>query len=563
MIIPSDEDLIIGARAIIRGKVVSISSGPDDNQTEIYTYVTLRVEEVLKGEVTARNVVIKEPGGESGGRGQVVYGSPQFNAGEDVFLYLDTWPDGSLRVHQMCLGKFSIVQEQKTARSIVVRSRLWDAAEVVGKSSTGAITDEMESQAYAEMVRAKLAANLERARRFEAIHYGATPMLTYPPEYTAKATSQNIEPQFATFNPASCWFEAASGQPVVFLTNPDGAPYPDVADDIGAALNAWSTAPGVSLRLVGGVSTGQCLSVAGRNVITFNNCDGRWSPGPNCSGVLAQTSSWYVTSPSRVVNGRIFYKMTHANVSLNPYAGCYLSSRCNIQEVVTHEIGHALGLAHAGDIANGYPTQTEMDATMYPVIHFDSRCASLRGDDVAGVNFIYPAAGRAEGPAITTGAPLTGSVLGSSYLQTLGATGGAAPYTWSLAEGGGELPPGITLNSNGRLAGKVSAAGKFNFVVRVTDATSRAAQKALSITVTDGPRIRRVKYKAGKMQLIVRGERFEPSAALLVDKKLAGVSDDDSNVFTIKPLDLTTGTHEIRVVNSKGVASDPFFLKVD
>jgi hypothetical protein len=561
--ISSDEDLIIGARAIVRGKVISINSGSDDNQMDIYTYVALEVEEVLKGEITTRNIVIKEPGGEVGSRGQMIYGAAVFNVNEDVLLYLDTWPDGSLRVHQMYLGKFSIVQDDKTARSMVARAALGDAAGLMGKSKTGDVTDRMELQAYTEMVRAKLAANRERARQFEALHYGATPTLMRPADYAANMMSRKFQPQFATFNPASCWFEAASGQPIVFLTNTDGAPFPQVLDDIAASMNAWSTAPGAYLRIVSGGATTQCMPSAGSNLITFNNCDGRWSPSPNCSGVLAQTNTWYVRTPSKAVNGRTFYKTTHAYISLNPYAGCYFSSRCNVQEVITHELGHALGLAHAGDIANGLPTPIEMDATMYPIIHFDNRCAALRGDDVAGLDFIYPAANRTEGPAIITGAPLSRSILGSSYLQMLGATGGVSPYAWKLAQGSGELPPGITLGTDGRLSGKVSAEGNFSFAVEVTDAASRTAQKAFSVTVTDGPRIKQVKYKTSKSRLNVKGERFGLSAMLLVDKKQIAFSDDDSGDFVIKRFGLTAGWHEVRVMDSKGISSDPYFLKVD
>src|SRR6185369_8400045 len=52
-------------------------------------------------------------------------------------------------------------------------------------------------------------------------------------------------------------------------------------------------------------------------------------------------------------------------------------------EVLTHELGHAIGLAHSTD-----PT-----ATMYAYAHFDGRGASLTPDDVAGVTFIYPDTG--------------------------------------------------------------------------------------------------------------------------------------------------------------------------
>ena len=47
-ILPDDDDLIIGARAIITGKVLSVGSRLDE-QDRIFTYITIRVQEVLKG----------------------------------------------------------------------------------------------------------------------------------------------------------------------------------------------------------------------------------------------------------------------------------------------------------------------------------------------------------------------------------------------------------------------------------------------------------------------------------------------------------------------------------
>src|SRR5690242_8818972 len=97
-VIPTDDEMIIQARAIVRGKVLAIESGLDEKQNYVCTYITLKVQEVLKGQITQRKVVIKEPGGEYGSRGTLVFGVPEFSTGENVLLYLDTWRDGSLRV---------------------------------------------------------------------------------------------------------------------------------------------------------------------------------------------------------------------------------------------------------------------------------------------------------------------------------------------------------------------------------------------------------------------------------------------------------------------------------
>jgi len=81
---------------------------------------------------------------------------------------------------------------------------------------------------------------------------------------------------------------------------------------------------------------------------------------------------------------------------------------------------------------------------------------------------------------ITTTSLRAGTV-GESYSETLDATGGRRPYTWSIAEG---LPSGLTLApQTGVISGTPSAIGEYNFTVKVTDADGRVATKGLSITV--------------------------------------------------------------------------------
>jgi hypothetical protein len=83
--------------------------------------------------------------------------------------------------------------------------------------------------------------------------------------------------------------------------------------------------------------------------------------------------------------------------------------------------------------------------------------------------------------AITTSSLPSGTV-GTAYSQTLAATGGKAPRTWSLASG--TLPAGLSLGaSTGVISGTPTAAGTASFTVRVTDYIGATASKALSIAI--------------------------------------------------------------------------------
>ncbi len=90
---------------------------------------------------------------------------------------------------------------------------------------------------------------------------------------------------------------------------------------------------------------------------------------------------------------------------------------------------------------------------------------------------------------VTTSGNLPQGVVNSSYPSTqLNATGGFQPYnSWVVVTPGtGTLPPGLSLSSNGQIAGTPTTAGTYPFTVQVTDSatpTPNTAQANLSITI--------------------------------------------------------------------------------
>lgn len=73
-----------------------------------------------------------------------------------------------------------------------------------------------------------------------------------------------------------------------------------------------------------------------------------------------------------------------------------------------------------------------------------------------------------------------------AYSQTLFATGGTPPYTWTLFSG--SLPAGLTLSSAGLISGTVTGTTQ-TFTVRVTDAAPTNVNQSLTITVNGAPSI--------------------------------------------------------------------------
>ncbi|ASK94194.1 hemagglutinin [Xanthomonas campestris pv. trichodesmae] len=78
---------------------------------------------------------------------------------------------------------------------------------------------------------------------------------------------------------------------------------------------------------------------------------------------------------------------------------------------------------------------------------------------------------------------LPAAVRGTAYNQVLTASGGIAPYRYSIASGA--LPAGLTLASDGTLSGTPTVQGTSSFTIAVADAGNASATQAYTFTVND------------------------------------------------------------------------------
>ena len=88
-------------------------------------------------------------------------------------------------------------------------------------------------------------------------------------------------------------------------------------------------------------------------------------------------------------------------------------------------------------------------------------------------------------PAITINGTLPGGAVGTPYSQTLTATGGTAPYQFTVSSG--TLPDGVNLSTAGVVSGTPTLAGTFSFTVRATGADSCSGVAPFSVTIAGGP----------------------------------------------------------------------------
>jgi hypothetical protein len=88
-------------------------------------------------------------------------------------------------------------------------------------------------------------------------------------------------------------------------------------------------------------------------------------------------------------------------------------------------------------------------------------------------------------PIITVNpATLPNGSVGTPYNQTVSASGGTSPYTFSVSSGA--LPPGLLLNgATGAITGTPNTAGTFTFTITATDANGCSGSRLYSMTITN------------------------------------------------------------------------------
>ncbi|PYS34814.1 MAG: hypothetical protein DMG14_28555, partial [Acidobacteria bacterium] len=169
--------------------------------------------------------------------------------------------------------------------------------------------------------------------------------------------------------------------------------------------------------------------------------------------------------------------------------------------------------------------------------------------------------------SITTTSPLAAGTVGVSYSQTLTATGGTAPFTWSMASG--SLPPaGLTLSAAGVISGTPATTTTANFTVQVTDSASQTATKALSITVnvptlsitTDSLLTAGTVGVSYSQNLTAAGGRAPYTWSLVSGTLPAGLTLAAAGVIRGTPTAATTANFTVQVTDSASQTATKLFL---
>ncbi|MGB9491272.1 MAG: Ig domain-containing protein, partial [Terriglobales bacterium] len=148
--------------------------------------------------------------------------------------------------------------------------------------------------------------------------------------------------------------------------------------------------------------------------------------------------------------------------------------------VTTGSLPAGLSLNASTGAITGKPTGPQVGAISFTVTVTDSESPTKTATANLSITISAP-------PLTITTNSLSTGVLNQSYSQTVQATGGVTPYTWSISSG--SLPAGLSINgSTGAITGTPTATGTSTFTVQVTDVetpTEQTATKNLSITINN------------------------------------------------------------------------------
>ncbi|HWK10321.1 MAG TPA: hypothetical protein VNR64_09740 [Vicinamibacterales bacterium] len=111
-------ELVTLAPVIAHGQIVDARSDWSPGRRSVETFVTLRVDEYLKGDL-GPEIVVRVPGGRVGRYRTIMVGAPVFERGDEVVLFLNTGSPSYPSIVGLSQGAFRVVTPPGTSMRVV------------------------------------------------------------------------------------------------------------------------------------------------------------------------------------------------------------------------------------------------------------------------------------------------------------------------------------------------------------------------------------------------------------------------------------------------------------